>query len=168
MLHVRFREQEAAEQDAIRWPTPCRSLRACATPSIRSGIPRASSQALRTRLARFGRFVGGSRRGSAWMAGGGPPHAASSSGGDHLSHHPPSVRPDRPRGTSGATRRTRGSGPWDWSQPCLAGRRRGTRGYADSSERFRDPTVRARSLFAMSAAIGLINRIQPKSSPSAT
>ena len=40
--------------------------------------------------------------------------------------------------------------------------------YPDSSERLNDLTVRVRSLLANSAATGFINRIKPKSSPSAT
>ena len=40
--------------------------------------------------------------------------------------------------------------------------------YPDSSERLNDLTVRVRSLLANSAANGFINRIKPKSSPSAT
>jgi hypothetical protein len=40
-------------------------------------------------------------------------------------------------------------------------------GYPDSSERLNDLTVRVRSLLANSAATGFINRIKPKSSPSA-
>ena len=39
--------------------------------------------------------------------------------------------------------------------------------YPDSSERFIDSRVRVRSLLANSAATGFINRITPKSSPSA-
>ena len=39
--------------------------------------------------------------------------------------------------------------------------------YPDSSERLNDLTVRVRSLLANSAATGFINRIKPKSSPSA-
>jgi len=39
--------------------------------------------------------------------------------------------------------------------------------YPDSSERLNDLTVRVRSLLAISAATGFINRITPKSSPSA-
>ena len=39
--------------------------------------------------------------------------------------------------------------------------------YPDSSERLNDLTVRVRSLLAKSAATGFINRIKPKSSPSA-
>jgi hypothetical protein len=39
--------------------------------------------------------------------------------------------------------------------------------YPDSSERLSDLRVRVRSLLANSAATGLINRITPKSSPSA-
>ena len=39
--------------------------------------------------------------------------------------------------------------------------------YPDSSERLNDLTVRDRSLLANSAATGFINRINPKSSPSA-
>jgi hypothetical protein len=40
--------------------------------------------------------------------------------------------------------------------------------YPDSNERFNASTVRVRSLRANSAATGFINRIMPKSSPSAT
>ena len=40
--------------------------------------------------------------------------------------------------------------------------------YPDSSERLNDLAVRVRSLLASSAATGFINRIKPKSSPSAT
>ena len=39
--------------------------------------------------------------------------------------------------------------------------------YPDSSERLNDLMVRVRSLLANSAATGFINRIKPKSSPSA-
>jgi len=39
---------------------------------------------------------------------------------------------------------------------------------SDSSDRLNDSTVRHRSLLANSAATGFINRIKPKSSPSAT
>ena len=39
--------------------------------------------------------------------------------------------------------------------------------YPDSSERLNDSTVRVRSLLANRAATGFINRIMPKSSPSA-
>ncbi len=52
-----------------------------------------------------------------------------------------------------------------------AGRARSSqalRVYPDSSERLNDLTVRVRSLLANSAATGFINRIKPKSSPSAT
>lgn len=51
--HGSPREQKVAEQDEIRWQTPCRSVRAWAGLSIRRGIPRASSQVLGARLARF-------------------------------------------------------------------------------------------------------------------
>jgi hypothetical protein len=40
--------------------------------------------------------------------------------------------------------------------------------YPDSSDRLNDLTVRVRSLLANRAATGFINRIKPKSSPSAT
>jgi hypothetical protein len=39
--------------------------------------------------------------------------------------------------------------------------------YSDSRERFREFRVRVRSAFAISAAAGFMNRIQPKSSPTA-
>ena len=51
--HGSPREQKAAEQGEIRWQTPCRSIRAWASLSIRRGISRASSQVRGARLARF-------------------------------------------------------------------------------------------------------------------